>query len=145
MNDSQERLREMLVRRGDRVHSSLTVSDIRDAGLRTHRHPMRLAAPLLVAASVAIVVVVIAFTGGQSAPTVPPAGPGPGNSVTSPSHPARPTTTAPATTIPTKTIPTKTIPTTEAPTPTTAAVQVPATITVTASRPAGTSTVRATP
>jgi hypothetical protein len=140
MNDSQERLREMLVRRGDRVHSSLTVSDIRDAGLRTHRHPMRLAAPLLVAASVAIVVVVIAFTGGQSAPTVPPAGPGPGNSVTSPSHPAGPTTTAPATTIPTKTIPT-----TQAPTPTTAAVQVPATITVTASRPAGTSTVRATP
>ena len=82
MNDRQDRLREMLQRRGDRVHSNLTMSDIRDAGMRRHRHPMRLLGPALVAAAVVILVVVVALAGRIGSPSTPPAGPGPGVSQT---------------------------------------------------------------
>ena len=98
MNDSQDRLREMLHRRGDRIHSSLTISNIRDAGLRTHRHPMRLVGPVLVAASVVVVVVVVALAGRPGAPSVPPAGPGPGISVTTPHVQTAPRTDGPSVT-----------------------------------------------
>ncbi len=119
MNDSQDRLRDMLHRRGDRVHSSLTIPDIRDAGMRSHRHPMGLIGPLLVAASVVIVVVVVMLTGRPGTPSVPPAGPGSGVHLTTPNQQTVPRSTVPSATrtlttspLPAATGSTPTVPTT---------------------------------
>lgn len=81
MNATEDELRATLARRADRVHSRLTLSDIRDTGLRAHRHRPRLVAPARVAAAVVLVVVVISLVGRGDEHSVPPEAPPPGHTI----------------------------------------------------------------
>lgn len=107
MNATEDELRATLARRTDTVHSRITLSDIRDGGLRMHRHRPRLVAPALVALAVALVIGVISLVGRGDERTVPPLSPRPGHTivvsqVTSTSTPEPPaTTTQPRTSAPT--------------------------------------------